>query len=71
MDNKFTMDVLETMAQMLEVLVARIEMLEKKLNESCSCHKWASNFRPDVIFEPCTLGSDLSPQEIEDLMAMK
>ena len=42
MDDKFAMDVLETMASMLEVLTERIESTEKKLEEvrCCSCEKW-------------------------------
>jgi hypothetical protein len=72
MNAEFTMDGLEVMAQMLEVLVARIETLEKKLNEQCSCKKWANDLRPGlVIFEPCTLGRDLTQDEVEDLMTMK
>lgn len=42
MDDKFAMDVLETMARMFETLTARIETTEKKLEEShqCSCRMW-------------------------------
>lgn len=49
MNAEFTMDGLEAMVQMLEVLVARIELLEKKLNEACSCQQWASYLRPGVV----------------------
>lgn len=40
MDDKFAMDVLETMARMFEALTARIEATEKKLGEQCSCRTW-------------------------------
>lgn len=42
MDDKFAMDVLETMARMFETLTARIEATEKKLEEArcCSCGRW-------------------------------
>lgn len=68
MDEKFTMDVLETMAQMMEVLVARIELLEIKLNELCSCQRWASNFRPGVVIPPMDDGMFLSQREVDDLL---
>lgn len=40
MDDAFAMDVLETMAIVLEVLVTRIEVLEKKATEQCVCKNW-------------------------------
>lgn len=49
MDQQFVLRVLETMAQMLEILVARIELTERRLNEACSCQQWASYLRPGVV----------------------
>lgn len=70
MNAEFTMDGLEAMVQMLEVLVARIETLEKKLNEQCSCKKWANDLHPGlVIFEPCTLGDDLTQERVDEILA--
>lgn len=59
MDDAFAMDVLETMASMLEVLVARIEVLEKKLNEVCSCKQWENNHHPDFVIQT---DSEIMPQ---------
>ena len=68
MNAKFTMDVLEAMAQMLEVLVARIELLEKKLNEACSCKKWANDLRPCAVIQPQDEGMFLSQSEVDGLL---
>jgi len=68
MNAKFTMDVLEAMAQMLDVLVARIELLEKKLNETCSCKKWANDLRPGAVIQPQDEGVFLSQSDVDGLL---
>lgn len=55
MDDAFVMDVLETMASMLD----RIEVLEKKLNEVCSCKQWENNYRPAFVIQT---DSEIMPQ---------
>lgn len=68
MNAKFTMDVLEAMAQMLEVLVTRIELLEKKLNEQCSCKKWANDLRPGAVI-PQYLDMVLSQDDVNRILS--
>jgi len=42
MDEQMTMAIMETMAQMFETLVARIEATERMIEEArlCSCREW-------------------------------
>lgn len=42
MDEQMTMAIMETMAQMFETLVARIEATERRLDEAhqCTCETW-------------------------------
>ena len=71
MDEQMTMMVLEAMAQMSEALVARIESLERRLDEvhQCSCKKWVNELRSGAIFEPCTLGDDLTQEQVDEILA--
>lgn len=47
MDEQTVMTVMETMAQMFETLVARIEATERRLDEAhkCSCQAWREHVR--------------------------
>lgn len=70
MDEQMTMMVLEAMAQKIEALTERIAVMDKKLNEQCSCKKWANDLRPGLaIFEPCTLGDDLTQEQVDEILA--
>lgn len=48
MDEQSVMLVMDMMAQMFETLVNRIETLERRLEEACSCKQWAHRLRPDA-----------------------
>jgi len=68
MDEQDVMMVMDTMAQMFETLVKRIEETERKLDEQCSCRKWVNDMRNGAVFEPCTLGDGLTQEEVNILV---
>lgn len=44
MDAQQALAIMDVMAQKIEALTERIAVMDKKLNEQCSCEKWASCF---------------------------
>ena len=69
MDAQQALAIMDVMAQKIEALTERIAVMDKKLNEQCSCKKWANDLRPGLaIFEPCTFGDDLTQEQVDDLL---
>lgn len=62
------MMVMDTMAQMFETLVKRIEATERRLEEQCSCKKWVNDLKPGAVFEPTLPESYLTQEEADWLI---
>jgi hypothetical protein len=72
MDEQMTMAIMETMAQMFETLVSRIEMLERRLDEAhqCSCaqrKEWINDLEPKAVFSPAD--DFLSQEQMNRILA--
>lgn len=69
MDAQQALAIMDVMAQKIEALTERIAVMDKKLNEQCSCKKWVNELRSGAIFEPCTLGDDLTQEQVDEILA--
>jgi len=68
MDEQNLMLVMDTMSQMFETLVKRIEDTERKLDEQCSCKKWVNDIKPGAVILPVNDGPFLTQEEVNSIV---